>query len=1409
MRRICISAITICLLLLVSLFLLPQKASAATDGYFTYKVENGKSIITDVSYSASGSVTVPDTLGGYPVTVIGDRAFKDCAQLEYVFIPDSVTTIGISAFENCTKLWSFNINGYGSITTIGNSAFWGCSELMHITIPDTITSIGKNAFALCNNLYYNTYDDAKYLGNGNNNYLILVDYEASSTKSCTVHSKTKIIYDEAFQNCASVTGITIPDSVTTIGAYAFYGCSRLTSISLGNGITSIGETAFYNCEKLQYNLYDNAKYLGNSQNPYLLLVEAKDRYITSCTFHSDTKLINSFAFDGCTNLTSVAITNSVMTVGTYAFRDCRSMTSLIIGNGVKSIGDSAFSGCSELTGITISDSVTAIGASAFSNCSKLQSVNIGKGVTTIGTSAFGNCSSLKYFDVNYYNTAYSNDGYYVLYNKDKTILIQAPQKGITGTYTIPGTVDTIVEKAFYNCAGLTKVIIPDGVVTIGNSAFYNCTGLTDITIPDSVTTVGEFALSGCSSLETVTIPFVGNSRKTASDLYQYPFGYIFGHYSYAGSIETQQKYYGSRTSSTSTYYAYIPQSLKSVTVTGGNILAYAFSSCNNLTNVTIADSVTSIGSSAFSNCSGLTSITIPDSVTSIGSSAFFCCSSLNSITIPAAVTTIDNYAFQGCKGLMEIWVDENNTAFCTDAYGVLYNKDMTTLLHAPASLSGAYTVSNSVTTIKDTAFSSSGVITHVAFAGTETQWNNISIGFGNTSFTNATRHYETSFQNVDNCVETGVYCTVCEAFIIRTEKENGAHSYTDNDDLSCNACDFSRTAAGISVSQLPQKLSYLLLEELDITGGKLLLNFDDGSSVEIAMTTHIVEGFEPFQTGEQQLTVTYAGLTTTFTVQVESRVFDALQIMSLPDKQNYLVGENLDMAGLVLNAVFGDQACLLDSSHISAQADLSTSGMKTVTLTYENVQTTYPVYVHEREVITVDSSLYPESEHNYASDLDDVQTLTVPGASYLTITFDSDCYTENFYDIVYVLDGQGIEIGTYHGSFGGTVVTVPGDTVQIRLVSDDGKNFYGYKIASIEADAGIFHPEINIEGYAPTCTEEGLTDGTGCAICGQVIVPQQPISATGHSHGQWMTVKPATFTAEGLREKTCVFCGGDPITEAIAVLVGKVSRWNVALADDLLVNFHLTITESIEKTAKVRIYVGENAYTFSVSELEKTEDGLYIAQVSAAAAQMNDLIYVSVINNGSFNETAVYTIRQYADTILADESHSRYHTLVREMLSYGAAAQVYFDYEADNLANSGITGTGTAEIPDTVDHEVTLTGKANGVTFYGASLIFRDRISVRYYFEFVGAIKDCAFAANGKTYAPQLKDGLYYIEIEDILPQDLDKQITLTVTDAQGNILAVSYGPMNYMIRMSEKGSAELKNLLKALYNYHLAAKAL
>ena len=187
----------------------------------------------------------------------------------------------------------------------------------------------------------NTYEVTEYQGTEIDVYIA----SAHDGKSVTS------IGGDAFSGCTGLTSVTIGNGVTSIGDYAFFNCTDLTSVTIGNGVTSIGKSAFSGCNNLLYNEYDNAYYLGNANNPYVVLIKARDTSVTSCLIHTDTRVIYGSAFDGRTGLTSIAIPNSVTCIGKYAFSGCTGLTSVTIGNGVKSIGEYAFNGCSQLRSI--------------------------------------------------------------------------------------------------------------------------------------------------------------------------------------------------------------------------------------------------------------------------------------------------------------------------------------------------------------------------------------------------------------------------------------------------------------------------------------------------------------------------------------------------------------------------------------------------------------------------------------------------------------------------------------------------------------------------------------------------------------------------------------------------------------------------------------------------------------------------------------------------------------------------------------------------------------------------------------------------------------------------------------------------------------------------------------------------
>ena len=247
-----------------------------------------------------------------------------------------------------------------------------------------------------------------------------------------------------------------------------------------------------------------------------------------------------------------------------------------------------------------------------------------------------------------------------------------------------------------------------------------------------------------------------------------------------------------------------------------------------------------------------------------------------------------------------------------------------------------------------------------------------------------------------------------------------------------------------------------------------------------------------------------------------------------------------------------------------------------------------------------------------------------------------------------------------------------------------------------------------------------------------------------------------------------------------------LKEWSVTLGDNIGVNFYLgsadyTVTATVNGAAVTPSISGD------------------VATVNVAAAQMNDTIVLTVKSGEETVHTGEYSVRQYADTILNGSYDEEVKAMVKQMLNYGAAAQTYFNYNTGALANSGITVT-EATVPTDVP-EVTVTDNLDGINLYGMSLMFQSKTAVRFYFTVEGNISDYTFSQG----TPVEKNGMYYVEISGINPQDLDKAITVSVNDGA---MTVTYSPLNYIVRKynSAASSDTLKALVQAMYGYHLEA---
>ena len=688
-------------------------------GYtWNYSVNGDTAKISGVS-PTTGTVIIPSTLGGYPVTSIGYCAFYGCSGLTSVTIPDGVTSIESYAFSGCSaslfdtttisgvKLvdgWAVGNTGSLSgsldltgIRGIGSSAFECCSGLTSVTIPDSVTNIGASAFFGCSGLTSVT------IPNSVTSIGSLAFYCCRGLTSVTIPNSVTSIGSYAFSCCSGLTSLTIPNSVTSIGSYAFSGCSGLTSVTIGFGVTNIGDFAFSDCSGLMsFAVADgNPSYKSVSD---LLLTKDGKTLVTGIngdvTIPNSVTSIGSSAFSGCSGLTSVTIPNSVTNIGSYAFQNCEGLTSVTIPNSVTSIGYSAFNGCSGLTSVTIGNGVTSIGYDAFYGCSGLTSVTIPDSVTSIGYSAFSRCNGLTSVTIQQY-VCDRLASIFPSYQSVTDIVISdcvtnigvAVFSGCSNltSVTIGTSVRNIGDSAFSGCSGLTSVTIPNSVTNVGYKAFYGCNDLTSVTIGSGVTSIGESAFSGCSGLTDLTIPDSVTSISPSAF--------------YRCSGLTNMTIGSGVTSICDSAFSGC-RGLMSVTIPNSvtNVGYKAFYGCNDLTSVTIGSGVTSIGESAFSGCSGLTDLTIPDGVTDIGLSAFYNCSGMTNVTIGSGVTRIGESAFSGCSGLTDLTIPDSVTSVSPSAF------------YGCSGLTSV-TIGSGVTSIGKSAFSGCSGLTDLTIPG--------------------------------------------------------------------------------------------------------------------------------------------------------------------------------------------------------------------------------------------------------------------------------------------------------------------------------------------------------------------------------------------------------------------------------------------------------------------------------------------------------------------------------------------------------------------------------------------------------------------------------------------------------------------------------------------------------------------
>ncbi len=468
----------------------PLNATAATELY-TYTTVDGNAAITSVDRTISGDVVIPSTLGGYPVTKIGSNTFYSCDDITSVVIPEGVTEIGYASFRDCKSLKSISLPA--SLESISEGMFLsGCPSLETIDLNE-------------DNICFSLYNGALILNKAS--LVTLLAYPATSEATeYTIPEDVKKISGFAFDDCINLKVLNIPSSVETIGDGFIKGCVSLEKINLmdeNQYVKKIGDAVYY------YN--------------HLLALPACCA-LTEFTIPETVTSVRPYAFYGCESLEAVCVPAGLNSIERYSFANCTNLRNIYFSenSNVNYIGDNAFKNCSSLIAVSIPEKVTVIYRDTFFGCKSLEEVTLHEGLTEIEETAFldtkisvlripstvTNIELMAYvsdcfvgYDVDFENPVYASDEYGVLYNKEKTVLIHAPNNPDFVEYVIPEGVETIGTGAFYLNEYIKRIKIPQTLKNIESVSFH-CT-----------VALEEFVFSGNVDMNAFTWPVLYSAKE--------------------------------------------------------------------------------------------------------------------------------------------------------------------------------------------------------------------------------------------------------------------------------------------------------------------------------------------------------------------------------------------------------------------------------------------------------------------------------------------------------------------------------------------------------------------------------------------------------------------------------------------------------------------------------------------------------------------------------------------------------------------------------------------------------------------------------------------------------------------------------------------------------------------------------
>lgn len=503
------------LLLMVFLFFLSigglqafsseAKSTQYKEGGFSYRVSKKEAVITGIDmtsevWKGKTEITVPGSIGGFTVVALDDDCFLSQRKITKITLPGTLKRVGNSAFAKCEKLLAISLPA--GITKIPDGAFYECEKLNSVQLGNKVTKIGENAFYNCISLKRLSLPGT------------LQEIDRNAFGNCYKLGELKLgkrvhkIGERAFYKNYAMKSITIPAKVAKVGESAFEKCTDLVKVKFSSKNTKLNEKAFRKCESLKtISLPKNLK-----EVPAYAFDGCKS--LTKVTIPKKVGIMKKNAFSNCTKLKTVKLNKKIYALGDRVFADS-GLTSLTLNSNLQFIGNGAFQG-TKVKKLALKGKVTYIGNRVFADCRKLKVISIPASVKGINTGAFNNCTSLRAINVASGNKKYASAGG-VLYNKDKTLLIQYPLHKGSSSFHVPGSVTkirknafsgndylqsvtlsaaTIEDYAFYGMSRLRSVTLRSGVKAIGYNAFYMSNGIRTLVLPDSVEKIGGYAFEG-------------------------------------------------------------------------------------------------------------------------------------------------------------------------------------------------------------------------------------------------------------------------------------------------------------------------------------------------------------------------------------------------------------------------------------------------------------------------------------------------------------------------------------------------------------------------------------------------------------------------------------------------------------------------------------------------------------------------------------------------------------------------------------------------------------------------------------------------------------------------------------------------------------------------------------------------